>query len=90
MSPSLTISETRSCLPALSRKLAKDENADAVAITRKGKPVLALMSWELYESIIETLEILNDKELMATLRRGIKEAKAGKGISWEDAKKGLL
>ena len=89
MSQSLTISETRSCLPFLSRKLAKGAEVDAVAITRKGKPVLALMSWELYESIIETLEILNDKELMASLRRGIKEAKAGRGIPWEDAKKGL-
>ncbi|MDD5351444.1 MAG: type II toxin-antitoxin system Phd/YefM family antitoxin, partial [Chthoniobacteraceae bacterium] len=77
-------------LPALSKKLAKEPKSDAVAITKKGKPVLALMSWELYESIIETLEVLDDKELMVALRQGIKEAKAGKGISWEEAKKGLI
>ena len=89
MSQTMTISKARSSLPALSRRLAKEAKPDAVTITQKGKPVLALMSWELYESIIETLEILDDKELMTALRQGIKEAKAGKGISWEAAKKGL-
>jgi prevent-host-death family protein len=63
--------------------------AGAVTITQQGKPVMALLSWDLYESLIETIEILDDKEMMAALRQGIKEAKAGKGISWEAAKKGL-
>jgi hypothetical protein len=47
------------------------------------------MPWELYEALIETLEILGDEELLATLRQGIKEAEAGEGIPWEHAKKEL-
>ena len=90
MNGALTISEVRSSLPALSRKLARQGNPDAVAITRRGRPVLALMSWELYESLMETLEILDDKDQMAALRQGIREAKAGKGVAWEVARKGLV
>ena len=89
MSQTMTISKARCRLPALSRKLAQEAKAGAVTITQRGKPVLALMSWELYESLVETLEILDDKEMMAALRRGITEARAGKGIPWEAAKKGL-
>ena len=58
-------------------------------MTRRGKPVLAVMPWELYEALIETLEILGDEELLAALRQGIKEAEAGEGIPWEQAKKEL-
>jgi PHD/YefM family antitoxin component YafN of YafNO toxin-antitoxin module len=90
MNQTLTISQARSALPSLSRKLAREARPDAVTITQKGKPVLALMNWEFYESLIETLEILDDKEMMAALRQGIKEAKAGKGISWEAARRRLV
>ena len=86
----LTISKARSTLPAISKKMAKEPKSAAVAITQNGKPVLALMSWDLYESIIETLEVLDDKEMLKALRLGIKEVKSGKGISWEEAKKGLV
>ena len=47
------------------------------------------MRWDLYESITETLEIMGDDELMAALRRGIKEIEAGKGISWQQVKRTL-
>lgn len=44
---------------------------------------------ELYESFVETLEILRDRKFMALLRKGIREAAKGKGIPWEKAKKKL-
>jgi hypothetical protein len=47
------------------------------------------MRWDLYESIVETLEIMGDGELMAALRQGIKQVDAGEGISWEQAKREL-
>ena len=47
------------------------------------------MLWDFYGSIVETLEIMGDGELMAALRQGIKEADAGEGISWEQAKREL-
>lgn len=83
----LSITEARDELTSLPERLA--EEPGAVAVTRRGEPVLALMPWELYESIIETLEILGDPELVAALNRGIKQAKEGEVIPWNQAKKEL-
>ena len=83
----MPITTARHELTSLPERLERDPGA--VAITRRGKPVLAVMPWELYESLIETLEILGDPELMDALRQSIKEVEAGKGIPWEDAKREL-
>lgn len=87
MRKELPITEARHALTSLPERLAEDPSA--VAITRRGKPVLAVMPWDLYESITETLEIMGDDELMAALHQGIKEIEAGKGISWEQVKREL-
>lgn len=83
----IPITEARHELTSLPERLAKDPGA--VPVTRRGKPVLAIMPWDFYESIIETLEIMGDKKLMAALRQGIKEMQEGKGIPWEKVKKDL-
>ncbi len=61
------------------QEMEEQHDISAVAVTRHNKPVLAILPWELYESIIETLEILGDEELMADIRQGIKDALEGKG-----------
>ena len=71
----IPIIEARSILSELPTRLAEEERA--VAITRHGKPVLAVMSWDLFESIVETLEIMADDHMMASLQRGIKDAREG-------------
>ncbi len=43
----------------------------------------------LYESLVETLDILEDEELMVAIRQGIQEAEAGQGIPWEQARQQL-
>ena len=83
----IPITEARHELTALPKKLAKTPGT--VAVTKRGKPVLAIMPWNLYESLVETLEILEDEDLMTALRRGIAEAEAGKSIPWEQAKREL-
>jgi antitoxin YefM len=60
-----------------------------LAITRRGKPVLAVMTWQHYESILETLEILGDSSLMLNLRQGITESQSAQGLDWESAKRDL-
>ena len=57
-----------------------------VAVTRRGKPVLAIITWEDYLSILETLEILSDNDAVEQLRRSIKEVTDGKQIPWTKAK----
>ncbi len=54
------------------------EEHESFAITHRGKVEGVLLSIEEYESLIETLEILSDRELMARIRRGLKDEKAEK------------
>jgi antitoxin YefM len=89
MPRTMSIVEARNKLTSLPEDFEQDPEMGAVAVTRRGKPVLAVMPWELYEALVETLEILGDAELMTALRQSIKEAEAGKGIPWEDAKRTL-
>ena len=81
----LPITEARGELTALSDKLSHSH--ETVTVTRRGKPVLAILPWEEYEALVETLEIMTDERLMADLRQSLKEAKSGKLIPWEEAKR---
>lgn len=83
----IPITEARHELTLLPERLAKE--VGAVTVTRRGKPVLAIMPWEFYEALMETLDVMGDKALMAALQKGIREAREGKGIRWEQAKRDL-
>lgn len=89
MTRTLPIMEARKQLNSLPETLVRDGESDVMEITRRGKPVLAVLPWELYEAITETLEVMADKELMEKLRQSVREVDEGAGISWEDAKRDL-
>ena len=89
MENTLTITQARSKLLLLPGKLAKDKTVKSVTVTKRGRPILAIVQWDVYESILETLEVMGDPALMESLRRSVKEAEAGKTIPWEKAKKRL-
>ena len=78
----IPITEARNRFMKLPDQAAKDE---VLAVTRRNKEVLAVMSWELYEGLLETLEILSDPELMNNLKRGIEDVKAGRTHSLKEA-----
>ncbi len=78
----LTISEARKGLLSLPARLARAPER-ALTITRRGQPVLAVMPWDLYESIIETLDILGDAEATAALRESIEDLKRGRLVDHE-------
>jgi prevent-host-death family protein len=80
----ITMVDARRELTKLPERL--ESRPATVAVTRRGKPVLAIMTWEDYEAILETLEILSDHEAVSQLRRSIQEFKEGKTVSWEEAK----
>jgi antitoxin YefM len=73
----LTISEARKQLLEMPDTL-QDE---PVVITRHGKPVMAAMSYEQFESVFETLELLGDSALMADLRESTVQAERGERVS---------
>ena len=80
MTRTLPIIEARNRLTKLPEELERKPETGAIAITRRGKPVLAVMSWDLYESITEIMEILADENLMRAIRRGLREIEEGKLI----------
>jgi PHD/YefM family antitoxin component YafN of YafNO toxin-antitoxin module len=47
---------------------------------------MAAISFEQYESLLETLAILFDKEFTQQLQESIAQAHRGETISWHDAK----
>src|SRR2546428_14118026 len=53
-----------------------------VVITRNGRPSAVVMSQAEYESLIETLEILGDAQLMADLAASDEDLAAGRGVPW--------
>ncbi|MEM7592770.1 MAG: type II toxin-antitoxin system Phd/YefM family antitoxin [Cyanobacteria bacterium P01_A01_bin.83] len=81
----LTIDEAQKQLAELSNQL-HDEPA---IITRDGKPVMITFGVEQFESLMETIEIISDREFMRDLKQGIEEAKQGKTVSLEDLKTDL-
>ncbi|MDJ0683006.1 MAG: type II toxin-antitoxin system Phd/YefM family antitoxin [Xenococcaceae cyanobacterium MO_167.B52] len=72
----LTIAEAQQQLAELSNQLT-DEPA---IITKDGKPVMITFSLEQFESLIETIEIISDRELMTELKQGIKQYKSKQNI----------
>lgn len=55
-------------------------NDDIVAITKNGVPAAILLSVERFEGLLETLDILSDEKAMASLRRSLREARAGRWV----------
>ncbi len=89
MSQTLSMIEARKKLTSLPEEFAKNPQSGEIIVTRHGKPVLAVLPWELYDSIMETLEIMGDGEMMAALKQGIQDVKNGKTYSWEEIKQEL-
>ncbi len=89
MPKTLTITEARSQLLELAEQLNRPPATEAVTVTKRGKPVLAVLPHEFYESLVETLEVLADATLMRALRRSLKEVQTGKTIPWEKVKQDL-
>ena len=89
MSQTLPISKARNRLLKIARELNRHPEHGAVTLTNRGKAVLTLMSSDLYESVIETMDIMSDKKLMSDLRKSIRELKQGKVIPWEKVKADL-
>ena len=82
----LTITEARNKLMKLPEEAPTNE---IIAITRRNKEIMALMSWELYEGLLETMEILGDPELMKDLKKGIEQVRSDKTHTLKQARKRL-
>ena len=50
---------------------------------------MVTISYEQMESLLETLEILEDKKFSTQLKAGIEQDRKGTTVSWEEAKEQL-
>ena len=80
----IPIVQARAMLSQLPERLSAENRA--VALTRHGKPVLAVMPWDLFESIMETMEIMGDADMMDVLRESIEDVREGNLIPLEQVK----
>jgi antitoxin YefM len=63
-----------------------EDKHEHVLITRNGRPAAVMVSPDEYESLEETLEILQDKDLMGALRKSEDDVRAGRLTSLEDVR----
>ena len=85
MAKVVPFSEARSNLTELLDDLEKRQ--EHVLITRNGRPSAVLLSAAEYEALEETLEVLQDKDLMDALKRSDKDVEAGRLTSLADLRR---
>lgn len=82
MTRTITLKELRPELPKVANGVV--EKLDRYIVTKRGRPVMMLISPEDFEGLIETIDILQDRSALKRIRKARKEAKAGKTISLQD------
>jgi PHD/YefM family antitoxin component YafN of YafNO toxin-antitoxin module len=85
----LTMAEVRSRLTQLPGELTQSSRSDVALIIDNGEPVLVIVPWDMYDGLLETLEILGDPEHVAALLQGIQDIAEGRTESWETVKSNL-
>lgn len=66
-----------------------DKLSKRIAITSHGKTKAVLVNPDELDGLEETIEILNDKRAVASIKKSMKEIKEGKIIPLEEALKDL-
>ena len=66
-----------------------DDKLDRYIVTKRGKPIAIMMSMEDYEGLLETIEILSDKQAVKRIKRAKKEIVQGQTMSLEDLRQKL-
>ena len=78
----LPISEVKTHLPRLANTI--EARHEQLVVTRNGKPSVVIVSYEDYERLRETLDVLADPAMMRQIRRSLTYfAKGGKGRTFE-------
>ncbi len=87
MITTMSLKELRPELPKVIARI--DGKLDRYIVTKRGKPVIVMLSVEDYESLMETLDLLADPKAMADLRKGEDDIRKGRTHSWAEIKASL-
>lgn len=79
----MALMTARAKLTGLSRELRKSPST-VVRITHRGKPSMTLMSSELYDTLVETLEAMSDPAVVEALRKSFADIQAGRVHTLDD------
>jgi prevent-host-death family protein len=82
MSDVVPFTEAKAHLSELVDRVAREH--DRVTVTKNGRPVAVLISPEDLEGLEETVEILQDEELMKGLRRSLQQVTEGRTSRLQD------
>jgi antitoxin YefM len=82
MSETLPFSEVKSHLSEVADRVEREH--DRILVTRNGRPSFVLVSPDDLASLEETLAILQDDELMDSLRTSRRQAAAGDTVPLRD------
>ena len=82
MSETMPLAAVKAHFSEVADRVQKQQ--ERIMVTRNGRPAVVLISPDDLESLEETLAILSDARLMAKIRKGLAEAKAGKGVPLEE------
>lgn len=77
----LPVTTVKRDLMKLLKKVQEEENP--LVITKDGKAAGVLMSNDEYEGLMETLEILSDKQLLKQLKKADEDFRKGRSYSHE-------
>jgi PHD/YefM family antitoxin component YafN of YafNO toxin-antitoxin module len=84
----MTLTQARDQLLKVAEEMERSPN-HVVEVMKRGRRVMTLLSAEVYDALVETLEVVADESAYAKLRRAVKEIESGKGISWDAARRRL-
>ncbi|MBI4386472.1 MAG: type II toxin-antitoxin system Phd/YefM family antitoxin [Elusimicrobia bacterium] len=87
MTHTITLKELRPELPHVADAVFR--KMERYIVTRRGKPVMTILSPEDYEGLLETIEILSDRSAVRRIRKALKEARRGKVRSLEEIRSRL-
>lgn len=86
----ITTMSLKNLRPGLPKVIARiDRKLDRYIVTKRGKPVVVMLSIEDYESLMETLDILADPKAMAAIRKGEADIRKGRTRSWLELRASL-
>ena len=82
MSETIPFTEAKAHLSDLVDRTSREH--ERFVVTRNGRPAAVLMSPEDLESLEETVEVLQDRALLESIRKSRREAAEGKRLRLKD------
>jgi prevent-host-death family protein len=62
-----------------------EQEEATIALTRNGEPVGVMMPLSRYEALLETIDILSDKQILRSLEKSKKDFESGRVLPHEEA-----